>query len=162
MPGQQSNRICPETSPARDGLMIVVFSVGFCMLSRLAAGGRIARRNMGLQRQSIIGSIAGRGGEYGRTFSRPLSTRRCWCIPHRLIPAMSKPTVLPMVEKGGEKSGYRALTRRPDNENPRINRPFGASCGVNPNAGQYQRHHCCRRFDQGCGPCSAADCRQGI
>ncbi len=138
MPGLRLSRICLRTNPVRDGLMTDVFSVEFCMLSRLIVGGRIARVNMGLRQQSTIGSIAGRGGEYGPTSSRPLSTRACWCIPHPLIPAMSKPTGLPMAEKGGEKPGYWPLAWWPNHVNPRVNRPFGPSCCVNSDTGKYQ------------------------
>ena len=162
MPGLQLSHICPGTNPVQGGLMIGVFSAGFYMLSRPAADGRIARQSMAPRRRSIIGSIAGPGGKYGPAFFKPLSTRACWCTPHQSIPAMSKPIALPMVEKGGEKSGYRALARRPDDENPRINRPFGPSRGVNSNAGQYQRHRRCGKIDRGGRPCPAPDRRQRL
>ncbi len=162
MPGLQLSPICPRTSPVQGGLMTGVFSAVFCMLSRSAAGGRIVLLSMAPRRRSIIGLIAGPGGKYGPAFFKPLSTRGCWCTPPQSIPAMSKPIALPMAEKGGEKSGYRALARRPDDENPRINRPFGPPCRANSNAGQYQRHRRCGKIDRGGRPCTASYCRQRV
>ena len=138
MPGLRSSRICPKISPAQGGSTIGAFSAVFYTSLKLVVDGRTARASMALRRRSITGLIGGRGGEYGSTFSRPLSTRACWYIPLPLIPAMSKPIAVLMAEKGGKKSGYRALAWWSNHENPRVNRPFGPSCGAHSDTGKYQ------------------------